>query len=231
MATCILLTLPWVKLKLPNGCLKTPCFITSCLLHHLPPWKCDLQWDFRQTLQCSFVSHDTMLLMHDTMLLIIFTNKSRPTISPSFSGNLLQSNNCACLSGPSTRCIYTDCSVGQFHFFDSSAGRAWFIQCIKLLYTSGTLAREGGKRTERHNRRRHAKMEWNGGLTGKSPFAKRHWGYPNFQDPWNPEWLNFPSSQTESRTFIHKYMPPKCCHYGQTYFSSLTGPLLLLQTK
>lgn len=46
---------------------------------YLPPAS-SLEMRFKmgfQTLQCSFDSHDTMLLMHDTILLIIFTNKSQ----------------------------------------------------------------------------------------------------------------------------------------------------------
>lgn len=36
-------------------------------------------------------------------------------------------------------------------FADSAAGKSQFIQCLKLLHSSGTLAMEGGKRTEKGN--------------------------------------------------------------------------------
>lgn len=58
----------------PTQCLHTLLYYFS---FSLP--SCSLKMWFKmglQTLQCSFVSHDTMLLMHDTILLI-FTNKSQ----------------------------------------------------------------------------------------------------------------------------------------------------------
>lgn len=100
----------------PSSCLKTTCFIISHLLHQLAPWKCNLKWDSQKDLlvELCFTWHYAINAWH-YIINNIHQQVSDPLFHPSFSGNLQQSNNCTCMSGPSTRRTYTDCSVGQFH--------------------------------------------------------------------------------------------------------------------